>query len=343
MKLLMTADTVSGAWPFALELARALHARRVRTVLAVTGPAPTDAQLRQAASVPDMALARADAPGDELGAADHEVARGAERLLQLAEQVDPTVVHLNGLAYAALPWGRPVLVAGHADPLSRWEAVQAQEPPASAAPYRDRVRTGLRAATAVVAPSAAMLDALERHYGPLRNARVIHGGRPLEREPCEKEPLVLGVGAMDDEAANVASLARLAPRLPWRVEVADGSALERLHARASIFAYPARYDPSGLGPLEAAMAGCALVLGDLPSLRELWGPAADYVPPGDDDALAEAINRLIGDPERRRAAARAARRRASRYTTQRMVTRYLDAYAALLAREVALSEIAHAS
>lgn len=345
VKLLMTADTSSGEWPFALELARALHARRVRTVLAVTGPAPTEAQLRQAASVPDAVLTRVNVAGDDIAAPEHEVARGAQRLLQLAEEVNPTVVHLHGLAYAGLPWRRPLLVAGHADPLSRWEAVQAQEPPASAVRYRERVRTGLRAATAVVAPSAAMLDALERHYGPLRNARVIHGGRPLEREPYDKEPLVLGIGAMEDEAANVASLGRIARRLPWRVQVAgDAEATRsRLRARATIFAYPARYDPSGLGPLQAAMAGCALVLGDLPSLRELWGPAAVYVPPGDDDALAKAIAGLIEDPERCRGAGRAARRRASRYTTQRMVTRYLEAYAALLNRSVALAEVAHAS
>ncbi len=31
---------------------------------------------------------------------------------------------------------------------------------------------------------------------------------------------------------------------------------------------PARYEPFGLSVLEAALSGCALVLGDIPSLRE---------------------------------------------------------------------------
>ncbi len=66
--------------------------------------------------------------------------------------------------------------------------------------------------------------------------------------------------------------------------------------RASIFALPARYEPFGLLPLEAALSGCALVLGDIPSLREVWGDAAWFVPPDDRDALTAAIGSLIASP-----------------------------------------------
>ena len=52
------------------------------------------------------------------------------------------------------------------------------------------------------------------------------------------------------------------------------------YARAAIYALPARYEPFGLSALEAALSGCALVLGDIPSLREIWGDAALFVPPG---------------------------------------------------------------
>ena len=57
--------------------------------------------------------------------------------------------------------------------------------------------------------------------------------------------------------------------------------LVRSYGDASIFALPARYEPFGLSILEAALSGCALVLGDLPSLRELWTGAAMFVPPDD--------------------------------------------------------------
>jgi glycogen synthase len=56
------------------------------------------------------------------------------------------------------------------------------------------------------------------------------------------------------------------------------------YARASIYALPARYEPFGLSALEAALSGCALILGDIPSLREVWLEAAPYVSPDDESA-----------------------------------------------------------
>jgi glycosyltransferase involved in cell wall biosynthesis len=103
-------------------------------------------------------------------------------------------------------------------------------------------------------------------------------------------------------------------------------ALAGWYARAAIYALPARYEPFGLSALEAAHSGCALVLGDIPSLREIWGDAAVFVPPEDCPALENAIRGLIDDPERRQSMADAARERASRYTPARMAEQYLAAY-----------------
>ena len=123
-----------------------------------------------------------------------------------------------------------------------------------------------------------------------------NGRAALTAAPVVKEPFILAVGRLWDEAKNVAALERVAPRLGWPVSVAGEEAhpgggqvrpghvrrLGRLapealapwFARASIYALPARYEPFGLSALEAALAGCALVLGDIPSLREVWGDAA---------------------------------------------------------------------
>ena len=57
--------------------------------------------------------------------------------------------------------------------------------------------------------------------------------------------------------------------------------------RATIFALPARYEPFGLSALEAGLAGCALVLGDIP-MREVWHDAAMFVPPEQPAALENA-------------------------------------------------------
>jgi glycosyltransferase involved in cell wall biosynthesis len=81
-----------------------------------------------------------------------------------------------------------------------------------------------------------------------------------------------------------------------------------------------------LAPLEAALSGCALVLGDIPSLREVWADAAMYVPPDDSGALGHAIRRLALDPAKRDSLARRAIARASRYGASAMAAGYLDLY-----------------
>jgi glycosyltransferase involved in cell wall biosynthesis len=101
--------------------------------------------------------------------------------------------------------------------------------------------------------------------------------------------------------------------------------------RASIFAHPARYEPFGLAPLEAARAGCALVLGDIPSLREIWGDAATYVDPTDPDAVRAGIDALATDPPRRERLARAAMRRSAEFTSERMGRQYEALYRQLTA------------
>ena len=103
-------------------------------------------------------------------------------------------------------------------------------------------------------------------------------------------------------------------------------------ARASIFVLPARYEPFGLSALEAALAGCALVLGDIPSLREIWRDAALFVAPDDAGALAEALQALIRDPARRSDLAARAHARGLLYSPRRMAEGYLAAYHDLLRR-----------
>jgi glycosyltransferase involved in cell wall biosynthesis len=109
----------------------------------------------------------------------------------------------------------------------------------------------------------------------------------------------------------------------------DGPQVAAWMSRAAVFVEPARYEPFGLAALEAALGGCALVLGDIPSLREVWGDAATYVSPDDPQALAHAVNALLDDPDRRARAARRAGQRARRYSAEAMGQRYIGLYAQL--------------
>jgi glycogen(starch) synthase len=84
-----------------------------------------------------------------------------------------------------------------------------------------------------------------------------------------------------------------------------------------------------MAALEAALSGCALVLGDIASLREVWGDAAAFVPPDDADALAHELRRLIAHPRVLREAGVRARAHALRYDRSAMSRSYHGLYAEL--------------
>jgi glycosyltransferase involved in cell wall biosynthesis len=180
---------------------------------------------------------------------------------------------------------------------------------------------------------------------------VIPNGRTFRADASGyKEPLVLTAGRSWDAAKNIAVLEEIANQLPWLVCVAGPDAprqpasvpnVRRLgvlsqteiwnwQARASIYAHPAKYEPFGLAILEAASARCALVLGDIPSLKEIWRDAALFVDPRDPDHLAHVIHRLIAQPGLRLDIAKRARSRAIEFTLERMVGSYMRVYALLL-------------
>jgi glycogen(starch) synthase len=345
MRILMTADTVGGVWTYALELAAVLSVDGVEVHLATMGR-PLDhvqrAEVRRSAVAAvhesQYALEWEDDPWDD-------VDRAGYWLLELEEAVAPDVVHLNGYAHGSLPWRAPAVVVAHSDVLSWWEAVRGTPAPEEWTAYQWAVETGLRAADAVCAPTQAVLDDLARSYAFDSPRFVIHNGRTGGGEAAVKERFVLGTGRFSDEAKNVAALVRARDSSPWPIVlVGDGTAIGRLPpqavaslaARAAIFASPVRYEPFGLGILEAALAGCALVLGDVPSLREVWGRTALYVPPDDDDAIAAALRLLQRDDELRRELAQRALRRAKRYTPAAMARGYWDVYGRVCAREPAL-------
>src|SRR5215216_6322863 len=65
--------------------------------------------------------------------------------------------------------------------------------------------------------------------------------------------------------------------------------------RAAIYLSPARYDPFGLLPLQAALAGATLLLSDIPSYRELWTGAARFFRSDDVEDLRHQWQDLLGD------------------------------------------------
>jgi glycosyltransferase involved in cell wall biosynthesis len=367
MRVLMTADAVGGVWTYALELARTLARHGVEVHLATMGPR-ADAQRRGAAAcVPTLALHESGYRLEWMDEPWDDVARAGDWLTRLARTLAPDVVHLNGYVHGALPWRAPVVVAAHSCVCSWWRAVHRADAPPEWDRYRDAVRAGLASADALVAPSRAMADALAEHYAPLPQVRIVPNGCAPVAAPGTKEPLVLTAGRLWDAAKNVRAVVEASAGQPWRIAVAgdvtppDGAVgatvsgagtdvrwlghlpppqLAAWMTRAAVYALPARYEPFGLSVLEAAHAGCALVLGDIPSLREVWGEAAVYVPPDDVPALRAAIARMMTDDGTRARLAGRARHHAGRYSPERTARGYLAAYDAAAAARAGLRGVA---
>ncbi|HET8748152.1 MAG TPA: glycosyltransferase family 4 protein [Ramlibacter sp.] len=356
LRVLMTADTVGGVWTYAVELARALAARGIEVAVATMGALPSAHQRQELAGVAGVQLFASACKLEWMQDCWPDVDAAGQWLLALEREFAPDLVHLNQFDFGALPFRAPTLLVAHSCVLSWWRAVHGTAAPAEWCTYRTRVTQGLAGAALVAAPTRAMLGTLAENYGvdTARGLVLPNAADPALFAPAAKAHFVLAAGRFWDAAKNLAALEQVAPALPWPVKVAgaaqhpDGGTVHAQHVQclgelpraqlartlseAAVYALPARYEPFGLSVLEAALSGCALVLGDIASLRETWGEAALYVPPDDPAALQRALLRLMeGEPERARLAA-AARSRASHFSPVRQCEAYLQAYARLAPR-----------
>jgi glycogen synthase len=351
-RVLITADTLGGVWNYAVELSRTLDARGIRVALATMG-APVSAQQRaQLSGLQTLSLHESPYKLEWMQQAWDDVDRAGDWLLHLEREIAPDVVHLNQFAFGALAFAAPTLLVAHSCVLSWWRAVHGEAAPASWNAYRGRVARGLAGASLVAAPTRSMLQSLGQNYGYGGAGVVLANGRSTSCfRPGAKQPVILAAGRFWDVAKNLSALEAVAPLLPWEVRVAgstshpDGGgvppsrlkflgelpqqALSLQLAHASIYALPARYEPFGLSVLEAALSGCALVLGDIASLREIWGPAALYVAPDDHEALLASLKRLITAPRERARLGAAARARGLCFPAERMADAYLRVYGRL--------------
>jgi glycosyltransferase involved in cell wall biosynthesis len=349
-RVLMTADAVGDVWTYAMQLSRVLCSSGVEVVLATMGPPPSQEQRQECAGIDRLSLEVGEYALEWMDEPWQDVDRAGAWLLDIKRRTDPDIIHLNGYSHAGLDWDAPVLTVAHSCALSWWTNVLSEPAPERYAEYRRRASWGLAACDIVVAPTQAMLRELEQHFGGIRRSRVISNGIDLGAWSAgRKLPQILSAGGICDRAKNLELLLDIESDLVWPVRIAGEhrrpngvevnasvastllGPISRIELRnrlsiASIYAHPVLYEPFGLAPLEAAASGCALVLADLPSLREVWQKAACFVPPHDRGAWRDALNALATDTHRRTQMAIRARRQASEYSAERMAARYLALY-----------------
>lgn len=361
MKILMTTGATGGIWTYSLELCTALRPYGVNIALVVMGAGSiaggglSAQQRQQIIDLRHVELFESSHPLFGMEESLDELEAAGQWLLDLEQKIQPDIVHLNDLVHGGLAWQAPVLMVAHSCVMSWWRAVKKQPAPAQWQSYRELVRQSLQRASMVAAPTSTMLANICNLYGSMQSGIVIVNGRSFpgllpapELKVPVMDPLVFCVGRLSDEAKNIGALAKIAERLPWRICVAGEAGpehnmapapanlrklgflsedkLAQWLARASIYAAPAHYEPFGLSILEAARAGCALVLGNIPSLREIWGDAAEYVDPDDPNDLLRALIHLIDHPQRLREMMERAWRHSQRYSGSRMAAGYMHCY-----------------
>lgn len=357
-RVLMSVDAVGGVWRYAMDLAEQFGLHGIETIFAGFGPPPSEAQSREAGEV--GTLTWSDLPLDWMVNDEHRLQAVPDLLKQLAAEYAIDLLHLNLPSQAAgLDINLPVVVVSHSCVGTWFEAVHGCAVPARWLWQDRRNRTGFDRADAVLAPSRSHAQALQHCYGPIANLEVVFNASQNEPAASAKEDFVFAAGRWWDEGKNARLLDDAAGQSRWTVIMAgatDGPMGQHVHlhhalrlgevshahamglmARAAIVASPSLYEPFGLAVLEAARAGAALVLADIPTYRELWSDAALFADARDAGRFCDAINRLADDRSARLELAACAQRRAQSFSAESQCLRLLDVYRRAMRRSCMLT------
>lgn len=340
-RILITVDPTGSAWTHVAGLARSLAKRENEVRVVTFGPAPSP-ERRAEMEKDGVTLTHIALSGPTTDPSF--VAAAREALSMIVEEFDPSVVQIDRCAFGDLDFGEiPKVLDVACDRTTR------------VARGRGPARKGLLGADAVVSPTRALADEISRRFEYRRPVSVIPPGIELGDAPISvslgrpKKSGVMYYGRVDEKADGfdilVESIKRLGMAEPPRVMIGgegarsplpgwisdagwlDATGRAAAFGKAEIAMLPAREEPFGLIAAEAALSGCALLLSDVPTYRELWSGAAVLVKPDDPDAFADALRALLSDERKRSEVARLCRARAlSGFSSDRMVEEYMDVY-----------------
>lgn len=356
-RILMTTDAVGGVWTFSVALARALGGRGAKVLLVNMGPQPSTQQRAMLQGAERVVLLETDLELEWRDPEGASIPRARSVLGRAERQFGPDLLHINGFREAAFGWHLPTVVVAHSCVNSWAEACDdaASFEGNSWATYSANVAAGLASASTWVAPTATFRDWIARRYDVERGHAIWNGVDRVAISDAAKMPVVLAAGRIWDRAKNLAVLSDVAAGFDWPIRVAGAAEIDATRTRASIahcdvlgalsppdlaremqraaiYVSPALYEPFGLSVLEAARAGCALVLSDLPGFRELWQGAALFVNPREPAHIRHALQALRSNPPLLKRMQQAALRRAGRYALHTTVDEYCALYGALLSR-----------
>ena len=239
MHVLVTADTMSGAWTYTRELVTGLVTRGVRVTLVTFGEIPLPDQTAWMELLHGLEFHPTAFRLEWMDDAPRDLPESSEFLANLVREVRPDLLHLHQFCHATLPVDVPRVVMAHGDVITWTQAVQgcAPRPTRWLKWYRDTIVRGIAAADAVVAPSTWMLETIRTTYTRPGCEAVIYPGRnPIFFNPyVSKDDSVLSVGRLLDAGKQVLLLTQHAqpfsvcivgaeqavplPRIPIRADV----------------------------------------------------------------------------------------------------------------------------
>lgn len=354
LKVLVTADAVGGVWQYSTDLARGLAGLGVETILVLLGPAPSEAQRASAAAIPGLKLIETGLTLDWLASDAGAIRIAAQVVREIAHVEGVDIVHLNTPALAAeVDFDLPIVAGQHSCVATWWAAVHGTELPHDFAWRTALVRQGLHAADVVVTPTDAFGTITQDTYALPERPRTVYNGRsPITAAQGAPHDFVFTAGRLWDEGKNLKTIDAAAGRLAVPTHAAgsvhgpngasvmfdnihclgklDEAELAQWLSARPVFVSTALYEPFGLAVLEAAAAGCTLVLSDIPTFRELWDEVAIFVNPRDEIELLDAISGIVGDDFERAVMGRAAHDRAARFTPDAMAAQVAAIYRSLL-------------
>jgi glycosyltransferase involved in cell wall biosynthesis len=342
--IMMTTDAVGGVWRYSTDLAHELRSTGWRVSLLCLGPPPS-AEERHAVLDKGIVLHETALPLDWLAETEGDILFAADALADWAVKLDVDSIHLHSPAYATSKrFDRPVVAVSHSCLATWWKAMRGSSPMPKDFRWRTQLhRDGLFAADRVLCPSASFARLTSDTYRLVANPQVVLNGRRPFAAQFEVAPLKVEVftsGRLWDEGKNITLVDRAAAQIATRIHAAGAdrapgrqratfanlallghlgeAALASFFAQRPIFISPSIYEPFGLSVLEAADNGCALILAEIPTFRELWDGAAIFIDPHDPRALAAAVDTLLSDALARSELGRRARQRAARYSIKQM-------------------------
>ena len=360
--ILVTSEATPELWEYTSDLVTGFASRGIDVTLALLGAPPSPSQLRILEILPNVRIEVTRLPSVVSAESATDLSQATSTLLAAANEFAVDLVHLHSPMLAGTKrWTMPVVASNFSCSGTWWSTKSTGQMPADLMWRTRATAIGMSILDCVIAPTWAHACAVTDFYGAgLSLVSVPIGRRPSLKINPSAEKFVFSAGDIWHEGWNASTMDKIAGSLTVPMYCSgeprslSGSTVQLKNLRclgqidsqnkdvvlgqASVFISAATYDPVGIHVLDAARAGAALVLSDLPGYREFWEGAAVFVNPRNADDFVGAAESLLGNSQWRAEMALNALDRSREYGTERMLQGLLHVYAAVLAkRAIALT------